>query len=1061
MAMVAGGFVNDHDVKEYRLATKRYHRKIRSSKEGEEFPSNADQSPFVQQPVEPLILQPSPSVNDPIDSAAPNTSFLLELPYPSHFLVSLQMLNLSLPFLETGVAVPEDPPTPEFDLSKVIKNQQFQQRPTENQENVSPPSVAQEEGGGSRRRAINRIRHRMPVRRLPKRSADIASTIPTSTPIGKPVKFRNWNASNPASVHRRQEFANKLRSTTTPKPTFIKKFQSKLLDRRANGTKSDSGKSRPSIESKNVKHPTTLEQIGATTQKQDSFAANRPSGTSNRFVFQAPDYESPKTRIGGFRPIQPRPSLSPNRLGPSLGSFPSTIPREKFGRPGGFVPIIHADHEATTETVVIGYDFPPPSRLRFGTSTSTTSSPIQKSPRLSKYISQFHSASTLKAQKDTDSSHQKIFEEEVTQIQKPDIAASEENSKEVVPGSSTSNDLLVLATSTTVPATDFVPNPKYPSFELPSSDGSSTTSTLPPPLSIEELIKKFTGKDFVADPSSTIPTPTAPQHPSPIQPKSISSTVATIKSTLSVPELESFDDIETTLKQLLVVTSASAQILNNSQPSISVDAPTTSAPSSTTTSEASFTLPVLPTPNWNPITEKTIFVQPETTTVHTVITKEADKSSFLSGSEISKSSSLPPSIINSTSVQEPSNQPVSVQRGPLDVSSFDGSYGPAVGQHQGGFNFQSSSFPEQQFQSNNFGGYSGSFGGGGHQGGGGGGDFGGQQNPYLYSGGLFAGSGGQGQFTNFQNGFDGTLHYSPTGPPVGESNAITQGLSLLASFGGSGGGHQFGIQQAPSYQQPSGYQQAFNDFVHPSSLQASSQIQTTASFPSQGFSSYSQGYPSFNLVQQQPQSFAQPQPSYQVSQQPQTYPSQQQQQFYAPSQQQQYQLVSSNTGSGSGLYPVQVVQLQQQGVAYQPTGASAATPESLPSNQATINPSQFGTLLSGLSSVDSSDPSPGTASISSLTSSTSGGDGSRSSASDASSSPVGKEKSVDAAASELVEIRSKAVAHSIFADQETQASESVQLISIGPQIDRSDADSLKSGARRSLYNRGLRSGYYP
>ncbi|XP_057378602.1 uncharacterized protein LOC130700640 isoform X2 [Daphnia carinata] len=1034
VAMVAGDLVNDHEVKEYRLATKRYHRKIRSSKEGDEFPSTVEESSFVQQPVEPLILQPSPSANEPIGSAAPNTSFLLELPYPSHFLVSLQMLNLSLPFLDAGVAVPEDPPTPEFDLSKVIKNQQFQQRPTENQENVSPSSVAQEDRGGSRRRAINRIRHRMPVRRLPKRSADVASTT-SNTPIGKPVKFRNWNASDPASVHRRQEFTNKLRSTTTPRPTFIKKFQSKLLDRRVNGTKLPSGKSPSrSFESKNVNHSTSLGQIGTTTEKQDSFAANRPSGTSNRFVYQAPDYESPKTRIGGFRPIQPRPSLSPNRLGPSLGSFPSTISREKFGRPGGFVPIVYPNDDMTTETVVIGYDFPPPSRLRFATSTSTTPSPIQKSPRLSKYISQFHSASTFKAQKDTGSSHQKFFDEEATQIQKPDIAASEANNKEVVPGSSTSNDLLVLATSTTDPVTDFVPNPKYPSFELPSSDGSSTTSTLPPPLSIEELIKKFTGKDFVADPTSTIPTPTSIQHPSPIQPKSISSTVATIKSTLSVPELEKFDDIETTLKQLLVVTSASAQILNNSQPSTSVDAPTTSTPSSTTTSEPSFTLPVLPTPSFNPITEKTIFVQPEITTGHTVIAKEANRSSFLSGSEISKSSSLPSTIANSTSLPEPSNQPVSVQRGPLEVSSFDGSFGSGVGQHQGGFNFQSSNFPQQQFQSNNFGGYPGSFGGGGHQGGGGGGDFGGQQNPYLYSGGLFAGSGGQGQFSNFQNGFD-------------------------ASFGGSGGGHQFGIQQAPSFQQPSGYQQAFNDFVHPSSVQASSQIQTTASFPSQGFSSYSQGYPSFNLVQQQPQSFAQPQPSY--SQQPQSYPSQQQQQFYAPSQQQPYQLVSSNTGSGSGLYPVQVVQFQQQGVAYQPPGASAATSESLPSNQATINPSQFGTLLSGLSSVDASGPTPGTASITSLTASTSGGDGIKSSGGDAGSSPVSKEKSVDAAASELVELRSRPVAHSIFADQETEASESVQLISIGPHIDRSDTDSLKSGTRRSFYNRGLRSGYYP
>lgn len=1059
MAVVAGDFVHDHDVNEYRLATKRYHRKIRSSKDEGDFTSNAEQPSFVQQPAELLIFQSGPFSNDSVESAEPNTSFLLELPYPSHFLVSLQMLNLSLPFIETGITVPEDPPTPKFDLSQVIKNEQFQRRPTENQDNSSTSAVAQEGDGGGRRRAVNRVRHRVPARRLPKRSAD---AIPTAS-IGKPVKFRNWNASNPSSVHRRQEFANKLRSTTTPRPTFIKKFQSKLLNRRANGTKTDSRKvsSRPSVESNGENLPTTLEQSDFTAERQDSSGTSRPnvSGTSNRFVFQVPDYEPQKTRIGGYRPVQSRPPLSPNRLGPSLESFPSTPSREKFGRPEGFIPIVYPHHGTTTESVTIDYDFPPPSRLRFSSSTSTTSSPIQNSPRLSKYISQFHSASTLKASKDVGNSYQKIFDEEITQIQKPDTSASEANEKEVVSGSSTSNDLLVLATSTTVPVTDFVPNPKYPSFELPSSDGSSTTSTLPPPLSIEELIKKFTGKEFVTDPTSTVPTPNSPQHPSPIQPKSISSTVATIQSTLSVPELEAFDNTETTLKHLLVVTSSSAQILNNSQPFITVDAPTTSSPSSTTTGEPNFTLPVLPSPNWNAITEKTNFFQPETTIVHTIVTKEADISPFVSGSEISKSSSHPSSIANSTNLLDtPITQPVSVQRGPLEVSSFDGSFGSGGGQHQGGFNFQSSGYPQQQFQSNNFGGYSGSFGGGG---GGGGSDFGGQQNPYLYSSGLFAGSGGQGQLTNFQNGFDGTLYYSPTGPPVGQSNAITQGLSLLASFGGSGGGHQFAIQQSPSYQQPSSYQQAFNDFVHPSSLQASSQIQTTASFPSQGFSPYSQGYPSFNLVQQQPQSYAQSQPSYQISQQPQNYPSQQQQ-LYAPSQQQPYQLVSTNTVSGAGLYPVQVVQFQPQGVAYQSPGGSASTSESLDSNQQTINPSQFGTLLTGLSSVDSSGPTPGTASITSLTSSTSGIDGSRYSGSDARSNPVGKEKSIDTAGSELFEVRSKPVAHSIFADQETEASESVQLISIGPQIDHysSVTDSLKLGTRKSLYNRGLRSGYY-
>jgi hypothetical protein len=158
---------------------------------------------------------------------------------------------------------------------------------------------------------------------------------------------------------------------------------------------------------------------------------------------------------------------------------------------------------------------------------------------------------------------------------------------------------------------------KFPSFELPSVDGSSSPTTLPPPLSIEELIKKFTGKDFVTDSTSDSSTPNPPQHPSPIEPKNTSSTTTTVKSTLSTPELESLDDLEASLKQLLVITtSTSTQIPSSSQSFIPIDAPTTSSPSTSTPSgSSSFTLPVLPPPSVSPVTEKTVFPQQETTTV--------------------------------------------------------------------------------------------------------------------------------------------------------------------------------------------------------------------------------------------------------------------------------------------------------------------------------------------------------------------------------------------------------------------------------------------------------------
>lgn len=118
LGLVAGE-LSHHDLEEYRTAAKKYHRKIRSSKKEE------------------LIL---PAVDAEDEANAKNgteiedlagknnaTSFLLDLPYPSHFLYSLQLLNLSLPFLEQGPIpfLPEDPPTPQFELSQVLNNSQF------------------------------------------------------------------------------------------------------------------------------------------------------------------------------------------------------------------------------------------------------------------------------------------------------------------------------------------------------------------------------------------------------------------------------------------------------------------------------------------------------------------------------------------------------------------------------------------------------------------------------------------------------------------------------------------------------------------------------------------------------------------------------------------------------------------------------------------------------------------------------------------------------------------------------------------------------------------------
>ena len=166
------------------------------------------------------------------------------------------------------------------------------------------------------------------------------------------------------------------------------------------------------------------------------------------------------------------------------------------------------------------------------------------------------------------------------------------------------------------------------------------------------------------------------------------------------------------------------------------------------------------------------------------------------------------------------------------MSSFEGSnFGLTSGispdgfQQQSPFNFQSIGFQQQLpvYQDASFGGVVGGGGGG--------------QQPYQFNN-VYGSLPSSGQ--SYQEGFDGTLSLSPTGPAVGEFNAITQGLSLLAiSFGGGGGGGGSNKNQC-LIQQPGAYQ-SFGAFSHHQSpsLQSSSH--------------YSQGYPSFNYVIQQPQ----------------------------------------------------------------------------------------------------------------------------------------------------------------------------------------------------------------
>lgn len=1090
VAAVVDGLMNAHDLNEYRLAPKRYHRKIRSQT-ASSFLSSEES--LVQQPNPSFVDTPDfISLGQPIIPTTPNTSFLLDLPFPSHFLESLRMLNLSLPFIDTSIAVPGDPPTPEFDVNDVIKNGLYKQ--TSNQKydisDIPYHGAIKHNEGKEKRRAINRVRHRIPARRLPKRSADLIDTrtpLPMLTTSKKPYKFRNWNASDLASIQRRQELYLKLRHTTTARPKLLKKIQTKLLNRRNQTNKNDTRKysipypstTELSIESTTENPSTAAEQGDLANHRLESSSIvhQKFNNNPNRFGFHAADVEPVKTLMGGFRPIQTSPPARPTSHEPiSVSAF-----NERFinGPPDYFVPIVPSESShaktaataappistptsttapvtttpATTETFVDRFDFLPSGRVEPGVKPSHLSS---------KYISQFDT--TLTSKDSVGEFGSKFFpSEEVTQIQKPEMSHSE---------------FLIPTTSTVVPVTEFAPILSFPSFDSTSKEGTissaSTPANLPPPLSIEELVKKFTGKDLVIDiPSSnSTPTPTGnsvtpisssvqpsiqtsahgfssiqTDLPAPQGESLVKVATAAANVTASVTDLEALDELEANLKKLLEITSSSSPVLNNSGPSFSFDGPPASIfPLQSTSTSGNFNqaLPILPPLHSIPTTESTTFLQSQT---------KRPLETSTSGSEITKSFG-DGSVFNSTSLSDPANSAGSVQRGPLDVSSFDNSFG--TGQ-QSAFNFQSPDFQQQQqFQTNGFGGFpEGAFGGGSGSSGEAG------QNPFFFGAGLFPG--GQNQFR--QNGFDGTVHLSPNGPPVGDFNAITQGLSLLASFGGAGG--QFAIQHPPGFQQQSGFQPSFNDF-NPASLQASTSIQSTANSPSQDFSSFSQAYPAFNLVQQhqtqsfsapsqsfsaQPQSFFAHSPSpYHVAQTQNVPSNQQQQQIFSPVQQQSFQLIGGSN-SVSGPYPVQVSQFQPQETSFQSTG-TAPQSQSVTPTQTGINPSQFGTLLSdfkaSLPSFEQAGLSAGTALITRVASNSGRG-----------SSKNAREKSFDLVQSDLEEVRSKPPIHTIFAEEEEEP-QSAQLIAIGPQIGRYGlaSESFKAGSRKSLYNRGLRSGYY-
>jgi len=121
-----------YDLEEYRLASKRNHRKIRSSQTQEvivQLPSPPVDTNIQQLTNKGTVEDESSQLSVVTNNNTSNNpaAFLLDLPYPSHFLLSLQLLNVSLPFLDETVAssIPEDPPTPQFELGQVIQNNQF------------------------------------------------------------------------------------------------------------------------------------------------------------------------------------------------------------------------------------------------------------------------------------------------------------------------------------------------------------------------------------------------------------------------------------------------------------------------------------------------------------------------------------------------------------------------------------------------------------------------------------------------------------------------------------------------------------------------------------------------------------------------------------------------------------------------------------------------------------------------------------------------------------------------------------------------------------------------
>lgn len=649
-------------------------------------------------------------------------------------------------------------------------------------------------------------------------------------------------------------------------------------------------------------------------------------------------------------------------------------------------------------------------------------SPSKQSGVNNKYLSQFDSDSV-------DSE-----ENSSSQIQKPEAA-------EVIAGQEEPEEEPTTAAQTT-----------YPTFEL-----SGKPVTLPPALPIEELIKKFTGSEPISVAPAVVVTPSP------------------VPDTSSIPELQSLEDLEESLKKLLAASSSNI---------------TSSSPSLTSSSAVS----------------PTLLTSPPALVVATSPAQNTSPS-FLPDTEKTSSSTLD-SLESSTEAPEPTTykpestqQQQSVQRGPLDVSSTSfggGSGGDAggtngnlfaagFGPHQGGGGFQqqgdfqsqqSPAFNFQQHGGGNFGPASGgfsdpSFGAAG--GSAGLGNFGGsaQGNPYLFGNGLFPGSSGQqGQF----GGFDGLLHYSPTGPPAGDSNAITQGLSLLASFGGPGGGlpqlQQFQPSSGGDFQshhqqqqhQPVDFQQQFFGGLSPQSFQPQS-ANFQPSFQQQQFNTPT-SYPSFGFAQQQPQQFQsfQQQPG-SFQQQPGSFQQQpggsfqpQQGSFQPPFQPSPQQ------------FSVQLPQQFQQQVPQQHGGGaffqqqlpqSSPSPAGQPQQQLQfpgINPAQFGTLLNGPHH-QSSVPGVGTASVSSPSSSSS---------SDSTSRGGGDKTERSGSASQLVEIlwAPPKTSSAVVAPPPAADDESAQMIAIGtpPSVQSRESNevpiSSKRIAKKSLYARGLHSGYY-